>query len=194
MILPIVTLGNKILRKKCEPVTKHDEQLSRFINDMWETLHNSNGVGLAAPQANSNLQLFIVNSTLAYNELDAVDQSKLFPDDTGINETFINARIIEKSKDTWRDEEGCLSIPGIYEQVNRAWQITVEYRNLNFEQQVRTFSGYTARVIQHEYDHTQGKLFIDHISPLRKKILRSRLMKIINGKVKTSYAMLVTNK
>lgn len=194
MIRPIVALGNKILREKCEIVESNNVQLATLLADMWETLQHSNGVGLAAPQANSKLNVFIVNSAIVYNDLGTKEQLELFPDGPGIMETFINARIVYKSEETWIDEEGCLSIPGIYEQVERAWKITVEYFNPDFELKLHTFSGYTARVIQHEYDHTQGKLFIDHISILRRKILRSRLMKIVQGKVKTSYAMFVTNK
>lgn len=194
MIKPIVTLGNKILRQKCDPVEQQSNEIAALITDMQETLHTTNGVGLAAPQVNSNLQLFIVKTDFVYNEIDEVNRKRIFPDTNGIEETFINAQITERSSETWIDEEGCLSIPDIYEQVTRPWQITIDYQDHNFDRQTKTFSGYNARVIQHEFDHIQGKLFIDHISSLRKKLIRSRIMRILNGKVKTSYAIFVTNK
>ena len=194
MIQPVVALGNKVLRKTCLAIERESDESTKLINDLWETLRKSDGVGLAAPQIGKALQAFIVDTSPVFMQEGDEEKAELFPEGTALTETFINATIINKSDKKWTDYEGCLSIPEIYEQVERSWTITINYLDAQFQSQEKTFSGYNAKVIQHEFDHTQGKLFIDYISPLRRKLLRARFEKIIKGKVKTSYAMFVTNK
>ncbi|SEK90685.1 peptide deformylase [Chitinophaga rupis] len=143
---------------------------------MWQTLENAGGVGLAAPQVNRSLRLFLVDSTQA-------------DEHNGIHQVFINGHILNYSTDTCIDTEGCLSIPGIWEEVVRACSITIQYQDENFNTQTQTFSGPTARMIQHEYDHTLGKLYLDHLSPLRRRLLQRKLQAIIKGKVSGKYPM-----
>ncbi len=185
--LPIIAYGNHILRKTCYEIEQQDQETDTLITNLWDTLNISGGVGLASPQINLIYQAFVVNSKLMYDDLDDQERNKFFPDDEGIQETFINARIIDKSEKTWSETEGCLSIPGINEPVKRQWEITVEYLNKDFQLQKKQFSGYTAKVIQHEFDHTNGILFIDYLAALKKKLLRGKLKRITDGKVETEY-------
>lgn len=145
---------------------------------MWETLNNADGCGLAAPQINQPIKLFIVDSEASYYSMNQSNRNKYFENNCGIKETFINAQITEYSGDVWSVEEGCLSIPSLYESVKRYWQITIEYYNSQFQKQIQTFQGQTARIIQHEYDHTLGKLYIDHLDPFRKQMIRNKLRKL----------------
>src|SRR5690606_37457216 len=136
------------------------------------------------------IRLFIVDSKTTFENLDEQDQGIYFEkNDSGIKEIFINAKIIERSAELWEDEEGCLSIPNLFYKVKRNWAITIEYYNRNFEKQIRTFSGTTARMIQHEYDHTEGILYLDYLKPLTKKLLEGKLKKIARGQIKTRYPM-----
>jgi len=176
MILPIVAYGAAILRTPGQPVTPAIPGLQKLLGNMWHTLENAGGVGLAAPQVGQPLQLFIVNSTAAGN-------------DNGIRQAFLNTRILHYSKDTCTDTEGCLSIPGIWEEVARACSITIQYQDADFNLHTQTYHGSTARMIQHEYDHTQGKLYLDHLPPLRRRLLQSKLQAISKGKVKSGYPM-----
>jgi len=176
MILPIVAYGAPILRTPCQPVTGETPGLQKLISDMWHTLENAGGVGLAAPQVNKPLQLFLVDSTQA-------DEHNV------IHQVFINAHILDYSKDTCTDTEGCLSIPGIWEEVVRACSITIQYQDEHFNTHTQTFSGPAARMIQHEYDHTLGKLYPDHLSPLRRRLLQRKLQAISKGKVPGAYPM-----
>ncbi|MDN3693879.1 peptide deformylase [Chryseobacterium tructae] len=190
MNLPIVAYGNHILKQKCVQINKNSQEIQDLISNMWETMENSNGCGLSSSQINNPLQLFIVDSQVTFENLDTEGQLLYFEkNDKGIRETFINARIIDTSEPTWEDYEGCLSIPGLAQKVERPWEITIEYLNQNFIKQTKTFTGLTARIIQHEYDHTQGVLYIDHLKPLTKKMIESKLKKIINGNIKTGYPM-----
>jgi peptide deformylase len=190
MNLPIVAYGNRILKQKCIPINENSEEIQGLINNMWETMENSNGCGLASPQINKPLQLFIVDSQITFENIDTEDQLLYFEkNDKGIRETFINAKIIDTSEEVWDDYEGCLSIPGLSQKVERPWKITIEYLNQDFISQTKTFTGLTARIIQHEYDHTQGVLYIDHLKSLKRKLIESKLKKIVNGNIKTGYPM-----
>lgn len=185
MVLPIITYGNSALREECKNIASTYPGLQQLIDSMWETLRAADGCGLAAPQVNSSINLFIVNSRDTYLYLDDESRKAYFESDMGIKETFINARIAYYSEDEyWTDQEGCLSIPGISEAVDRAWKITIEYCNRDFQPCVKTYSGYTARVIQHEYDHILGKLYIDYVSGMRKQLLKGKLKRIFNKKMK----------
>ncbi|WP_352423712.1 peptide deformylase [Proteiniphilum sp.] len=181
MILPIVCYGNNILRRHCDTVSPDDPTIMNLIKDMWETLNAADGCGLAAPQVNRSLKLFVVNSRDTYLNMGNQARQLYFEGDTGIEETFINAEIIEYGDEEVADDEGCLSMPDLSETVNRSWRITVKYHDRQFREQIRTFSGYTPRVIQHEYDHTLGILYIDRLSALRKQLLRNRLKKMQKG-------------
>ena len=156
----IIAYGHDILRKTCIDISNNEKGLNLLIKNLWDTLESSGGVGLAAPQINSIYKVFVVNSKLVYDSLTDTQQKVLFSGEKGIRETFINAKLITFSEETWKETEGCLSIPGINEPVNRSWGIIIEYEDINFNLRRKQFLGYTARVIQHEYDHTNGILFI----------------------------------
>jgi len=177
MILPIVAYGAAILRTAGRPVTPGEPGLAKLIADMWHTLDNAHGVGLAAPQVNRSLQLFLVNSTGVADE------------EAGIRQVFLNARILAYGSGTCADTEGCLSIPGIWEEVVRPDTVTLQYQDEHFVTHTRTFYGSTARMIQHEYDHTQGKLYLDYLAPLQRRLLRSKLEAVRKGKVRSGYPM-----
>lgn len=190
MKLPIIAYGHSILRQQCENIDKDYLRLNQLITDMWETMHNANGCGLAAPQVGHSIRLFIVDSKTTFDNLEEADREIYFDkNDGGIMETFINAKIIDRSEGTWEDEEGCLSIPGLTQKVKRNWAITLEYFNKEFEPLIRTFSGTTARMVQHEYDHIEGILYLDYLKPLTKRLLESRLKKIVRGKIQIKYQM-----
>jgi peptide deformylase len=189
MILPIVAYGAPILHQKSQSITDEYSQLRKLIADMWETLENANGVGLAAPQVNKPIRLFLVDSTRSFDDLtnQEKEQSLDYP---GIREVFINPTILSYSQEKWVDEEGCLSIPGLTEQVERSVSISIQYRNTNFETCTETFHGITARMIQHEYDHIEGKLYLDYLNPLKRRLLKNKLAQIAKGKARSRYPML----
>jgi len=190
MRLSILSLGHKILKERCENINPDYPNLGQLIADMWETMQNANGCGLAASQVGQPIRLFIVDSKSTYENLDETERQEYFDtNDTGIMETFINAHIIERSERCWEDNEGCLSIPDLSQSVKRPWSITIEYVTPDFKKQTRTFSGTTARMIQHEYDHTDGILYLDHLKPLTKRLMESKLKQIIKGQIKTKYQM-----
>lgn len=189
MILPIVAYGTPVLRKVAKDIDSNFPDLKTLIANMWETLENSNGVGLAAPQINKDIRLFLVDSALIFNNRDEDDEEK-FPDAPGIKQVFINAKIVDRTGDEWPYNEGCLSIPTIREDVMRPEEITIEYLDENFQPHTHTFNGITARIIQHEYDHIEGKLFIDYLKPLKKKLLQRKLSDISKGNVRVDYKML----
>lgn len=188
MTLPIVAYGSPVLRAVGVDITPEYPNLKQLIADMWETMYASNGVGLAAPQINRSIRLFVVDSEQIIEHLDEEEKAE-FEGDAGIKETFINARILNYEGDEWPYNEGCLSIPKVREDVYRPETITIAYVNENFEPQHKTFSGITARVIQHEYDHIEGKLFIDYLSPLKRKLLKGKLLDISKGKIRMDYRM-----
>ena len=189
MIVPIIGYGHKILRNACNLVNKTDAELESVIDNLWDTLDASGGVGLAAPQINSSEKIFVINSRLMYEELSDKQRNECFAGDHGIKEVFVNAQIVERSESTWKDIEGCLSLPGINEPVERSWQIKIKYQDINLNRIEKSYSGYTARVIQHEYDHLNGILFIDHLSGLKKKMLQGKIKQILSGKVDIYYKM-----
>lgn len=186
----ILAYGHHILKQKCNDIEKDYPELDKLIADMWETMENANGCGLASPQIGLPVRLFIVDSKSTFDNLGEEERKFYFPqDDKGIMETFINAKIIQRSEELWEDEEGCLSIPNLFYKVKRNWAITIEYYNRNFEKQIRTFSGTTARMIQHEYDHTEGVLYLDYLKPLTKRLMASKLQKILKGQIVPAYPM-----
>jgi len=190
MRLSVLSLGHKILKEKCESIHPDYPNLNQLVLDMWETMQNANGCGLAAPQVGHSIRLFIVDSKSAYENLDESERQEYFEaGDKGIVETFINAQITERSERCWDDDEGCLSVPTLYQSVRRPWTITIEYLTSGFNKQAKTYSGTTARMIQHEYDHTEGILYLDHLKPLTKKLLGSKLKRIMKGQIKAKYPM-----
>lgn len=194
MTLPIEAYGNKILREQCNDVNLADKHLNQLIENMWTTMNNVGGCGLAAPQVGKAIKLFIVDTKSSYNDFQPADRLNYFQqDDKGIYEVFINATILDYSETDWMDFEGCLSLPGLSKEVKRPWSITIEYFDKNLEKHTKTFGGYTARVIQHEYDHTNGILYIDRIESLTKKLIKGKLQKISKGLVKTNYLMKYRN-
>jgi peptide deformylase len=188
MILPIVAYGAAILRKVSEPITAEYPNIKGLIDDMWETMYESNGVGLAAPQINKNIRLVVVDSEQIF--ANAEPEEETYPDAPGVKRAFINAQIVELSGKEWVYNEGCLSIPKIREDVTRHETVKLSYMDENFVEHTETFTGMTARVILHEYDHIEGKLFIDYIKPLRRKMLQGKLNDINKGKVRVDYKMI----
>lgn len=188
MTLPIVAYGNPILRKIATEITPEHPNLKKLLDDMWETMYSSKGVGLAAPQVNKDIRLFIIDSKQIFDNQEDEDKGK-YSDEPGVRRVFINARIIELSGEEWAYNEGCLSIPKIREDVYRPETVTIEYYDSAFVKHTESFTGLTSRIIQHEYDHIEGKLFIDYLKPLRKKLLQGKLTDINKGKVKVDYKM-----
>lgn len=188
MILPIIAYGHPVLRKVAGDITPDYPNLNKFIDDMWETMYASNGVGLAAPQVNKDIRLFVVDSALIFNSMNE-DEKAGYPGDEGVKAVFINAHITGLEGEEWSYNEGCLSIPKIREDIYRLETVTISFFNENFEPLVKTFTGLSARVILHEYDHIEGKLFIDHLSPLKRKLMKGKLNDISRGKVKVDYKM-----
>ena len=190
MILPIVAYGHPVLRKVAHDIQAEHPGLEKLIEDMWETMYASNGVGLAAPQIGKDIRLFVMDSAQIFNNMDENEkQEDNYPDAPGIKQVFINAHIVEELGDDWAYNEGCLSIPKIREDVFRAEEVTLSYLDQNFHKHTKTFNGVTGRIILHEYDHIDGKLFIDHISPLKRKLLKRKLDDISKGKIKVDYKM-----
>ena len=184
MILPIVPFGSDVLRKECIEIDKSYENLDSLIDNMFETMYAASGVGLAAPQINKSLRLFIIDTEPFEDEENT--------DHVGIKKVFINPKILLKSGDIWSFNEGCLSIPDVREDVKRVSEVTLEYFDENFEKNTDSFSGLNARVILHEYDHIEGVLFIDKITPLRKRMIKGKLKNIKNGDFSHQYSMRVS--
>lgn len=178
MILPIHTFGNTVLRKVAEPITRDYPNLDILITNMLETMHKADGVGLAAPQIGLPIRLFVI-------DLEAFREDK--PELADFKIVMINPEIEDFADETSSAEEGCLSIPGIHESVIRPKSITIKYLDTNFEEHTETFEGFKARVIQHEYDHLEGNLFTDKVSPLRRQMIKSKLNNIQRGKTSASY-------
>lgn len=189
MILPIVAYGAPVLRKVCKSITPDYPDLTKLIENMWDTMYASNGVGLAAPQINRDIRLFLVDSRQIFKNQEEEDKGK-FADEPGIKQVFINAHTKQLDGEEWTYNEGCLSIPKIREDVIRPEGVLIEYVDENFLPKTEKFIGITARIIQHEYDHIEGKLFIDYLKPLRKKMLSGKLNDISKGKLKMNYKMM----
>lgn len=184
MILPIVAYGHPDLRKKSIEVDLQEPWLPQFIEDLWETMYKIDGVGLAAPQVHKNIRIFVVDTSPFKNK---------FPE-AGFKGIFINPTLLEESGDVWYYAEGCLSIPGIYEEVPRKQKIRISYQNEVGEKKEDVFEGIVARVILHEYDHLEGVLFVDRLSPLRKMLIKSKLNNIVKGDVDVHYNMIFAPK
>lgn len=193
-MLPILSYGHTTLREKCDATDPDLLDWNILIDDMWETLDSSGACGLSAPQINLPVQLFIVDTQSYYQNLPADTRDLYFENGAGIRETFINPRLVNRSTRTWIEFEGCLSIPGISEKVERHWDITIEYLDRSFLPQRHTYSGMNARAIQHEYDHTLGVLYLDHLKPVRRNILDNKLARISEGAEPTLYPMVYPRK
>lgn len=183
MILPITAYGSTILRKQAEEITETYPNLKELISDMFDTMYNAYGVGLAAPQIGKSIRLFVVD-TSGFVKKGVQDDDLL-----NFKKVFINPIIEEESGNNWLFNEGCLSIPDINEDVARKETIVLSYYDENFNFFRETFNGKKARVIQHEYDHIEGKLFVDHLSLIKKRQLQNRLEAINQGKIHTDYKM-----
>ncbi len=193
MILSIVAYGHPVLRKLAKDIQADYPGLEKLIQDMWETMYESNGVGLAAPQVNRDIRLFVVDTEQMFANMDEEEKS-VYPDDPGVKQVFINAHIVDLGGEEWSYNEGCLSIPKIREDILRQETVTLDYVDEQFMPQRKTFNGISARVILHEYDHIEGKLFIDHITPLKRKLMKGKLNDISKGKIKVDYKMLFPDK
>ncbi|VAW11556.1 Peptide deformylase [hydrothermal vent metagenome] len=191
MILPIVAYGDPILRKKCDEINADHPKLKALISNMWKTMYQANGVGLAAPQIGLPICMFLVDTTPFADdtELTEKEQNEL----NGFKKVFINGHIDEETGEEWVFNEGCLSIPDVREDVKRKDTITITYVDENFKSHTETYDGLLARVIQHEYDHIQGILFTDKLSALKKRMLKGRLTNISKGKIKVDYRMRFPN-
>jgi peptide deformylase len=190
MILPIVAYGDPVLKKCADAISKDYPQLDKLIEDMYETMYAASGVGLAAPQIGKSIRLFIVDgSPFAEDEDDEGNPDPKAEGMEDFKQVFINPEILSEEGDNWGFNEGCLSIPKIREDVFRKEKIVLRFFDDQFNLQEREFEGYAARIIQHEYDHLEGKLFTDHLSPLKRKLLTKRLTNISKGLVDVSYKM-----
>jgi peptide deformylase len=189
MILPIVAYGSPVLRKVCDEIAPDYPGLEKLIADMWDTMYNSNGVGLAAPQINVPIRLFVMDSEQIFENQEE-DEKGEYPDEPGFKGVFINARITCLNGKEWSYNEGCLSIPKIREDIMRNEEVTLEFDDENFNTRTRTFNGITARIILHEFDHIEGKLFIDYLKPFKRKLMKRKLDDITKGKIKVDYRMI----
>jgi len=186
MVLPIVAYGDPVLKKKAADITPDYPNLKKVIEDMFDTMHNAKGVGLAAPQVGLSIRLFIVDaSPFAEDQEDEKKQKEL----EGFKKIFINAQILKEDGQQWKFNEGCLSIPTIREDVERKPVLRIRYLDENFKEHTEAYDGIKARIIQHEYDHIEGILFVDKINPLRKRLLKRKLTDISKGIVDVSYRM-----
>ncbi len=179
MILPIYTYGQSVLRKECEDIAPDYPGLKALIADMFETMYKSDGVGLAAPQIGRAIRLAVISLDVLKDE---------FPEYADFHRAYINPHIVEVDEtDTASMEEGCLSLPGIHEPVRRPKRIRVKYRDEDWNEHDEWVEGYLARVMQHEFDHLDGKVFTDRLSPLRKQMVKSKLGALLKGKVRCAY-------
>lgn len=185
MILPIYTYGQPVLRKVAEDITPDYPELKELIANMFETMDNAEGVGLAAPQIGLPIRVVVINLDVLSDDL---------PEYKGFRKAYINAHILEVSGEEESMEEGCLSLPGIHETVKRGNKIHVQYLDENLEAHDEVVEGYLARVMQHEFDHLEGKMFIDHISPLRKQMIKGKLNALLKGKAHCTYRVKTVKK
>ena len=181
MELAVYGYGNNVLKMTADKVDTGFQGLDTLIADMWETMYNAKGIGLAAPQIGRSLRMFLVDTAQIEREED--------DDEEGIKEAFINPMIIEETGEFWSYEEGCLSIPKLTGDVERQESVTIEYIDASFDKKVATFVGMNARVIQHEYDHIEGILFTERLKPLKRRMINRKLENIKKGKIEASYKM-----
>ena len=191
MVLPIVAYGDPVLKKKGKDITKDYPNLQGLLDNMYETMYNAYGVGLAAPQIGLDIRLFLVDTSAFAEDTGLDEEEQAYLKD--FKRTFINAQIIEETGDEWALNEWCLSIPDVREDVFRKPKITIEYYDENFEKHTETFEGLVARVIQHEYDHIEGILFTDKLSSLKKRLIKGKLSNISKGKISVDYKMRFPN-
>jgi peptide deformylase len=187
MLLPIIAYGHPVLKRKAEFINKDYPKLLELIDNMFETMYNANGVGIAAPQIGLSVRLFIVD-TNPFSEDESLsdeDRSEL----KSFKKIFINPKILDQNGDEWSFEEGCLSIPNIRENIFRQESIKIQYFDENFNKHIEPYDGLLARVIQHEYDHIEGILFTDKLSSFKKQLLKKKLLKISSGKLSFDYEM-----
>lgn len=184
MIYPIVAYGNPVLKKRGKNLEKGEIDVKALVADMFETMYNANGVGLAAPQIGKSIRLFVIDTTAMEDE-EELEAGGV----TGIRQAFINPEIIEEEGEEWVFEEGCLSIPNVREDVFRQEKLTIRYLDEDWNEHVKSFEGMAARVIQHEYDHVDGILFTDHLTAFKKRLIKGKLANISKGKVKVDYKM-----
>ncbi len=187
MILPIVAYGDPVLKKVGVDINKEYPNLDALLENMFETMYNASGVGLAAPQIGLAIRLFIVDTTPFSDDEELTEEEQKALD--GFKRVFINAKIIKEEGDEWAFNEGCLSIPDVREDVFRKPKVTIEYLDENFKPHTEVFDGLIARVIQHEYDHIEGVLFTDKLSSLKKRLIKGRLVNISKGKIDVEYRM-----
>ena len=180
MILPIYAYGQPVLRKVAQPLSPDYADLTGFVEDMWQTMYNANGVGLAAPQVGRDIRLFVIDTIQLNKPERKVD---------GFKKVFINAQLLDESGDPWMYEEGCLSIPDIHAEIERKSVIHIHYFDEHWNEYKETYEGINARVIQHEYDHIEGVLFIDHMKPLKRRMINRRLEKIKKGDIEINHPM-----
>lgn len=187
MVVPIVAYGDPVLRKKAKNISADYPDLKELIDNMWDTMYGAYGVGLAAPQIGLPIRIFVVDAApFAEDEdIDNNEREQL----KNLKKVFINAEILEENGEEWGFNEGCLSIPEVREDIFRKEEITIKYYDENFNEHVETFSGLSARVIQHEYDHIEGILFTDKLSSLKKRLIKNKLSNISKGKIKIDYRM-----
>lgn len=192
MILPIVGYGDPVLRKVCDDITSEHPNLQEIIENMYDTMYNAYGVGLAAPQVGLPIRLFVIDTEpfSDSDDLSKEEQEQL----KGFKQTFINAKMLKEEGEEWGFNEGCLSIPDVREDVYRNETITIEYFDENFNKKTEVYDGLIARVIQHEYDHIEGILFTDKISTLKRTLIRKKLQNIMDGKARPDYKMRFCNK
>ena len=181
MIYPIAVYGHPVLRKTAKEIEPDHDGLNEIIKNMWETMYESDGIGLAAPQVNKSIRLIVIDASPLEDD---------FPELKDFKKVLINPEIVAFNEEDDIIDEGCLSLPTIREEVRRPTQITIEYLDIDFNPVTETFYDFAARVVQHEYDHLQGILFVDHLSPLKKRLLKGKLNKISKGDVDVEYKIL----
>lgn len=191
MILPIVAYGDPVLKKKAKDIPEDYPKLEELINNMWDTMYNAYGVGLAAPQVGLPIRMFMIDPApfAEDEELEEAEQEAL----KDMRKVFINPQITEETGEEWAFSEGCLSIPEVREDVFRQPDITIEYYDENWKKHTEKYSGLAARVIQHEYDHIEGILFTDKLSSLKKRLIKAKLANISKGKINIDYKMRFPN-
>ena len=187
MILPIVSYGNPVLKKIAKPIAADHQGLALLIANMWETMYNGRGVGLAAPQVGLDIRLFVMDSEQLKDDEDDDDEELRLT--KGIKKVFINPQIIEETGEPWLYEEGCLSIPNVRVKIARKETVKLRYQDENFVEHIEEFSEMNARIIQHEYDHLEGVLLTDHMTPLKRSLIKKKLDNISRGNISVKYKM-----
>ena len=180
MIYPIIAYGDPVLKKKAKAIEKGDSNLSQLVQDMFETMYNAHGVGLAAPQIGKSVRLFVIDAAPFLGEESEIKEFK---------KVFVNAEVLEEDGEEWAYEEGCLSIPGIRGDVIRCPRVKIHYWDENWNEHTDVFEGMPARIVQHEYDHIEGILYLDHVSAIKRRLLKGKLLNISKGEVDVDYRM-----